>query len=77
MLNVRFVSDVWRVGIYLEGKIERKEIEKVVRMLMVESEGEKICGRMNVLKDEVGRLVKDGGLFFRFIVVLMNYILLL
>lgn len=75
MLNARFVSDVWRVGIHLEGKIERKEIEKAVRMLMVESEGEKIRGRMNVLKDEVGRSVKDGGSSFRSIAALTNHIL--
>ncbi|KAG2262686.1 hypothetical protein Bca4012_046902 [Brassica carinata] len=80
MLNARFVSDVWRVGIHLEGKIERKEIEKAVRMLMVESEGEMIRERMNVLKDEVGRSVKsvkEGGSSFRSIEALANHILLL
>ncbi|KAJ0266318.1 UDP-glycosyltransferase 76C2 [Hirschfeldia incana] len=75
MLNARFVSDVWRVGIHLEGKIEKKEIEEAVRMLMVENEGEKIRERMNVLKDEVGRSVKDGGSSFRSIEALANHIL--
>ncbi|CAH8350001.1 unnamed protein product [Eruca vesicaria subsp. sativa] len=74
MVNARFVSDVWRVGIHLEGKIERKEIEKAVRMLMVESEGKRIRERMNVLKDEVGRSVKDGGSSLRSIETLMNHI---
>ncbi|CAH8389734.1 unnamed protein product [Eruca vesicaria subsp. sativa] len=75
MLNARFVSDVWRVGIHLEGKIERKEIEKAVRMLMVESEGKKIRERMNVMKDEVGRSVKNGGSSLRSIETLVNHIL--
>lgn len=42
LFNVRFVSDVWRIGIYLEGCIERREIERVVIRLMVEFEGEEI-----------------------------------
>ncbi|ESQ40501.1 hypothetical protein EUTSA_v10013513mg [Eutrema salsugineum] len=75
MLNSRFVSDVWRVGIHLEGRIERKEIEKAVRILMVESEGERIRERMKVLKEEVGRSVKHGGSSFRSIETLANHIL--
>ncbi|CAA7026722.1 unnamed protein product [Microthlaspi erraticum] len=75
MLNSRFVSDVWKVGIHLEGRIERREIEKAVRMLMVGSGGEKIRERMNVLKDEVGRSVKHGGSSFRSIETLANHIL--
>ncbi|CAH8389739.1 unnamed protein product [Eruca vesicaria subsp. sativa] len=75
MLNARFVSDVWRVGVHLEGQIERREIEKAVRLLMLESEGEKIRERMNVLKDEVGRSVKDGGSSYRSIETLTNHIL--
>ncbi|XP_010452495.1 PREDICTED: UDP-glycosyltransferase 76C2 [Camelina sativa] len=77
MLNSRFVSDVWNVGIHLEGRIDKKEIEKAVRMLMVESEGEKIRERMKVLKDEVERSVKQGGSSFLSIETLVNHILLL
>ncbi|KAL1196993.1 UDP-glycosyltransferase 76C2 [Cardamine amara subsp. amara] len=60
MLNSRFVSDIWRVGIHSEGRIEKNEIEKAVKMLMVESEGEKIRERLKFLKDEVARSVKHG-----------------
>lgn len=77
MLNSRFVSDIWKVGIHLEGRIEKKEIEKAVRMLMVESEGDKIRERMKVLKDEVEKSVKHDGSSFRSIETLANHLLLL
>ncbi|VVB13378.1 unnamed protein product [Arabis nemorensis] len=75
MLNSRFVSDIWKVGIHLEGRIDRNEIEKAVKMLMVESEGETIRERMNVLKDEIARSVKHGGSSSRSIETLANHIL--
>ncbi|KFK24983.1 hypothetical protein AALP_AA8G051300 [Arabis alpina] len=65
LLNARFVSDVWRIGIHLEGRIERGEIERAVRRLMVESEGEEILERIKVLQDEVRRSVKRGGSSYR------------
>ncbi|CAL9229316.1 unnamed protein product [Arabidopsis halleri] len=77
MLNSRFVSDIWKVGIHLEGRIEQKEIEKAVRMLMEGNEGEKIRERMKVLKDEVEKSVKHGGSSFQSIETLANHILLL
>ncbi|KAF3563012.1 hypothetical protein DY000_02019695 [Brassica cretica] len=61
LLNARFVSDVWRIGIHLEGRIERREIESAVIRLMVEPEGEQIRERVNALRDEVRRSVQRGG----------------
>ncbi|CAH8270187.1 unnamed protein product [Arabidopsis lyrata] len=60
-VNARYISEVWRVGIHLEGRIERREIERAVIRLMVESEGEEIRDRIKVLRDEVRRSVKQGG----------------
>ncbi|VYS65996.1 unnamed protein product [Arabidopsis thaliana] len=64
-VNARFISEVWRVGIHLEGRIERREIERAVIRLMVESKGEEIRGRIKVLRDEVRRSVKQGGSSYR------------
>lgn len=61
LLNARFISEVWRIGIHLEGRIERREIERAVIRLMVEVEGEEIRERIQVLRDEVRRSVKRGG----------------
>ncbi|CAA7026723.1 unnamed protein product [Microthlaspi erraticum] len=75
MLNARFISEVWRIGIHLEGRIERREIERAVRRVMVDSEGEEIQARIKVLQDEVRRSVKRGGSSSRSLDDLVNRIL--
>ncbi|XP_013612466.1 UDP-glycosyltransferase 76C1 isoform X2 [Brassica napus] len=67
LLNARFVSDVWRIGIHLEGRIERREIESAVIRLMVEPEGKQIRERVNALRDEVRRSVQRGGSSSRYL----------
>ncbi|KAL1196990.1 UDP-glycosyltransferase 76C3 [Cardamine amara subsp. amara] len=61
LLNARFVSEVWMVGIHLEGRIERNEIERAITRLFLETEGEAIRERMELLKEKVGRSVKQNG----------------
>ncbi|KAF8118792.1 hypothetical protein N665_0002s0101 [Sinapis alba] len=65
LLNARFVSDVWMVGIHLEGKIERNVIERAVRRLLLEPEGEVIRERMQLLMEKVRRSVKQKGSAYR------------
>ncbi|CAH8292807.1 unnamed protein product [Eruca vesicaria subsp. sativa] len=65
LLNARFVSDVWRVGIHLEGRIERNVIERVVRRLLLEREGEVVRERMKLLMEKVRRSVKQNGSAYR------------
>ncbi|XP_010452499.1 PREDICTED: UDP-glycosyltransferase 76C5 [Camelina sativa] len=60
-LNARFVSDVWMVGIHLEGRVERNEIERAIRRLMLETEGEAIRERIQLLKEKVGRSFEQNG----------------
>ncbi|KAL6128159.1 hypothetical protein ACLB2K_071515 [Fragaria x ananassa] len=36
MLNARYASDVWEVGMHLENGLERGEIERAIRSLMME-----------------------------------------
>ncbi|CAH8349983.1 unnamed protein product [Eruca vesicaria subsp. sativa] len=74
LLNARFVSDVWMVGLHLEGRIERDEIERVVRRLLLEPEGEVIRERMKLLKEKVGRSVKENGSANRSLQDLVDYI---
>ncbi|KAG2242445.1 hypothetical protein Bca52824_095716 [Brassica carinata] len=74
LLNARFVSDVWMVGLHLEGKIERNEIERVVRRLLLEHEGELVRERMKRLAEKVGRSVKQNGLAYRSLQHLVDYL---
>ncbi|WZZ37821.1 hypothetical protein YC2023_034080 [Brassica napus] len=65
MLNARFVSEIWVVGMHLEGQIERNEIERAVRRLILETEGEAIREKMEFLKEKVLRSVKENGSAYR------------
>ncbi|KAL0888524.1 hypothetical protein Bca101_012507 [Brassica carinata] len=64
-LNARFVCDIWRVGLHLENRIERNEIERTIRILFLEAQGEAIRERMELLKEKVGRSVKQNEPFTR------------
>ncbi|XP_023636468.1 UDP-glycosyltransferase 76C3-like [Capsella rubella] len=72
--NARFVSDVWMVGVHLEGLIERDEIEGAIRRLLSETEGEAIRERMKLLKEKVGRSLKPKGSSHRSLQHLVDFI---
>ncbi|VYS65999.1 unnamed protein product [Arabidopsis thaliana] len=74
LLNARFVSDVWMVGLHLEGRIERNVIEGMIRRLFSETEGKAIRERMEILKENVGRSVKPKGSAYRSLQHLIDYI---
>ncbi|XP_078165468.1 UDP-glycosyltransferase 76B1-like [Carex rostrata] len=61
MGNARYVTHVWKVGIELEGKLERGEIVKVIKRLMKEDEGVQIWQRMRALKHEASLSIKSDG----------------
>ncbi|CAI8616616.1 unnamed protein product [Vicia faba] len=59
-VNVRLLSHVWKVGLEWCNVMERDEIEKVVRTLMVNQEGEELRERATELKHEI-RLATNGS----------------
>ncbi|KDP42167.1 hypothetical protein JCGZ_02897 [Jatropha curcas] len=61
MVTARYVSHVWRIGLILENKIERKEIESAVRRLMMDEEGEEMRKKAEELKEKVEGCFKKGG----------------
>uniref|UniRef100_A0A1J3J5S9 UDP-glycosyltransferase 76C4 n=1 Tax=Noccaea caerulescens TaxID=107243 RepID=A0A1J3J5S9_NOCCA len=73
-LNARFVSEVWRVGMHLENRIERNEIERAIRSLFFGNEGEAIRERMKILKEKVERSVKQNGSAYRSLEHLVDHI---
>ncbi|KAJ0102921.1 hypothetical protein Patl1_06499 [Pistacia atlantica] len=57
----RYVSDVWRVGLHLEKKLEKGEIERAVKRLILEDEGQEIRNRTMDLKEKVDNFSKARG----------------
>ncbi|KAF9665564.1 hypothetical protein SADUNF_Sadunf16G0136200 [Salix dunnii] len=60
-VNARYASYVWGIGLQLENKLERKEIERAVRRLMVDSEGEEMRRQAKKLKEKAEICIKEGG----------------
>lgn len=61
MVNSRYVSDVWRVGIKLEKGLERGEIENAITKVMVGREGDEMRERVVHLKNKIDVCFKEGG----------------
>ncbi|CAK7349523.1 unnamed protein product [Dovyalis caffra] len=48
----RYVSDVWKIGIHLDYMLERGKIERTIKRLMVEAEGQGMRERIMSLKEK-------------------------
>jgi UDP:flavonoid glycosyltransferase YjiC (YdhE family) len=60
-VNSKYVSHVWKVGLQLESGVKREEIERTIRRLMVEKEGEDIRDRISELKEKANLCLQQGG----------------
>ncbi|OWM70009.1 hypothetical protein CDL15_Pgr025858 [Punica granatum] len=76
-VNSRFVCDVWRVGVELESSngLERGKIQRAIRRLFDEKDGEEIRDRMLHLKEKASLCLKQGGSTFQSIGGLSDHIL--
>ncbi|CAN0909604.1 UDP-glycosyltransferase 76B1 [Linum grandiflorum] len=75
LVNARYVSDVWRIGIHLEGKMERRKIEKAVKELMAEEEGAGMRERVGDLKEKMECCLQPGGSSYEALNSLVDHIL--
>ncbi|XWS74074.1 hypothetical protein CRYUN_Cryun02cG0184400 [Craigia yunnanensis] len=60
-VNARYVSHEWRIGLQLENMFERGEIERAVKRLMVDKEGEALRQRAKILKEMVALCTRERG----------------
>nr|KYP35537.1 Cytokinin-N-glucosyltransferase 1 [Cajanus cajan] len=60
-VNARLLSRVWKVGLEWSNVIERNEVERAVRRLMVNEEGKEMAQRAFKLKNEIKLAVKAGS----------------
>lgn len=58
MMNARYVEKRWGVGFELEGVLERGKIEKAIRKLMEEPEGDEMREKAKELKEEATDCLK-------------------
>ncbi|KDO50527.1 hypothetical protein CISIN_1g012151mg [Citrus sinensis] len=75
MVNARYVSHFWRVGLHSEWKLERMEIERAIRRVMVEAEGQEMRARIMHLKEKVDFCLRKGGSSHQSLERLIDHIL--
>ncbi|RWR79354.1 UDP-glycosyltransferase 76C2-like protein [Cinnamomum micranthum f. kanehirae] len=61
LVNARLVTEFLKVGVEMERELERGEIERGIRRLMVGKESEEVRERIKRLKEDVEGCMKKGG----------------
>ncbi|CAH1424190.1 unnamed protein product [Lactuca virosa] len=74
-VNARYVSDVWKIGVLLEDGFDRVGIEKAIKRVMMDKEGEEIRERITSLKEKVNLSLDEGGSSHQSFKGLVDYIL--
>nr|AGU14094.1 UDP-glycosyltransferase [Cicer arietinum] len=74
-INAKYVSDVWKVGVQLQNKLETGEIEKAIRKLMLGDEANEIRENIMNLKEKANLCLKEGGSSYSFLDCLVSEIL--
>ncbi|MQM16497.1 hypothetical protein Taro_049455, partial [Colocasia esculenta] len=73
--NARYVSHVWKVGLVLEDALQRGQVERAVRTLLVEEEGAELRERARSMKEKAGSCIKEGGSSYGCLDNLVDFIL--
>ncbi|KAL1220249.1 Flavonol 3-O-glucosyltransferase UGT76E12 [Cardamine amara subsp. amara] len=60
-VNARHLECVWRIGIQVEGELEKGAVERAVKWLMEDEEGEEMRKRAVTLKEKLTASVRSGG----------------
>ena len=74
-VHTRYLSQVWKIGMEWENNLGRGEIERAVRKLMVDREGEDMRQRAMELKEKIDVSMKEGGSSYNSLNELVDYIL--
>ncbi|CAN8301273.1 unnamed protein product [Cochlearia groenlandica] len=60
-VNARYLESVWRIGVHLEGELKKETVERAIKRLLVDEEGEEMRKRAIDLKEKFEVSVRSGG----------------
>ncbi|CAN6180396.1 unnamed protein product [Urochloa humidicola] len=75
LVTARYVVDRWKIGILLEGVLEREKIKRAIIMLMEENEGMETRQRAKDLKEKMQMCLESSGSSQQAIDKLVDHIL--
>lgn len=73
-LNAMFIESVWKIGIRLDGEVEREVVERGVKRLIMDEEGAVMRERALELKGKVKASVRSGGSSYNALDKFVNYL---
>ncbi|XP_050370085.1 UDP-glucose iridoid glucosyltransferase-like [Argentina anserina] len=74
-VHTRHVSQVWKLGLELGDEFERGEIERAVRKILENSDGEEIRVRAKDMKEKIDVSMSKGGSTYNFLNELVELIM--
>ncbi|XP_058181856.1 UDP-glycosyltransferase 76B1-like isoform X2 [Rhododendron vialii] len=75
LVNAKYVSDVWGIGLRFDKGVERGEVERGIRRVMLEKDGEEMREKILCLKEKVDGCLKEGGSSYQYLEQLITHIL--
>lgn len=76
-VNARYLECVWKIGMQVEGDLDRGGVERAVRRLMVGEEGEVMRKRAVSLREKLKSSVRSGGSSHNSLEEFVNFLRLL
>lgn len=76
-VNARYLECVWKIGMQVEGDLDRGAVERAVRRLMVGEEGEDMRKRAVSLREKLRGSVRNGGSSHNSLEEFVNFLRLL
>ena len=73
-MNARYLSHEWGIGIELDEVMQRTDIAKAIRRILVEEEGSRMRQKVIALKDQIKDCIKDGGSSYNSLNKLVQFI---
>ncbi|KAM7527722.1 hypothetical protein LguiB_031132 [Lonicera macranthoides] len=74
-VNARYLSHVWKVGLQMECELERGEMERAIRRLIVGKEGAEMRQRAIAMKEKIELSMRKGGSSYNSVNDLVEFIL--
>ncbi|KAL1222096.1 UDP-glycosyltransferase 76E6 [Cardamine amara subsp. amara] len=73
-VNAIYIESVWRIGILLQGEVERGGVERAVKRLIMDDEGAGMREKAIGLKEKLKASVRSGGASYNALDELVNYL---
>ena len=73
-VNARYLTHEWGIGIELDEVVQRTNVAKAIRRILVEEEGSRMRQKVIALKEQIKHCIKEGGSSYNSLNELVQFI---